>query len=125
MTKISDEQFELNALEQLETMPELCAWCYKRGGEEELRALLAHSSKHPSYREFYERTAIELEEIGLPHVAALVWETAEQLPSEFDKPCPFRPDLETEVRVWWQNNEASRNHHQAWLKEKRTALGSS
>ena len=124
----AEEQAEIAALDQFESSPELYAWLYRREGEDFLRQLLDMAVTRNSSNEFrepFERDAVELEEVGLPHVARLLWETAERLPSKYDhwQPEPYHLPYPHVVRQQREANERQRQKHQDWLKTQKAKFG--
>ena len=79
----------------------ILAFCHLHYGADPVRELLA---KLRLDREYLEHEARELEAIGLPDVAALVWEAATLAGSEIEH-CPYAPEDHRNYQAWMNRRQ--------------------
>jgi hypothetical protein len=89
---------QADPFDAFETSAEIFAFVFKKGGARDLRRLLDMPPGERATREYLEATAAELEQVGLPQVAAIVAEYAPTRPSRLDL-CPHEPGS-TDAKFW-------------------------
>jgi hypothetical protein len=121
------EQRPEDEFDCFEKTGDLLAFCHQAFGPDGLREVLRHwlslndeppaQINSPQWKTCRERVlgfAEELKAINLNHVANIVIEEAQAFPALEDL-CPFKPEYETEVRVWKAKN--AHKFGQPWVIE--------